>query len=144
MFTVGMSLVVLSLITLVLLAVEVRQYTAGRRLISRRRFVLRLAAGLLMLALLVAVFVGLFVVRLTDARGNLTVFMGYWFGCMMIAAVLVWVMLADMREVEDRFTQRQHEIWRDMARFIAEQPDVENRAGSGSAAGDKGPGDREE
>jgi Fe2+ or Zn2+ uptake regulation protein len=36
----------------------------------------------------------------------------------MLAVVLVWVMLADVREVGDRFTQRQHEIWREMARFL--------------------------
>jgi len=103
----------------VLLLVEVRHYRAGRHLISRRRFALRLVAGLLMLALLAAVFVGLFVLRLRDARGNPPLFLSFWSGCLVAAIALVWVMVADMREVADRSTQRQHQVWRDMARFIA-------------------------
>jgi len=121
MFAVAVSLAVLAIMVVILLLVEVRQYRTGRRMISRRRFVLRLVAGLLMLVLLAAVFVGLFVLKLTEARANLSLFMGYWSACLIVALALVSVMMADMREVGDRFTERQHEIWRDMARFIADR-----------------------
>jgi len=139
MFTVAVSLVVLGVMIATLLMVEIRQYRAGRYLISRRRFVLRLVAGLLMLVLLAAVFVGLFVLRLTDAGTRLSLFMGFWSGCIVVAVVLVWVMLADLREVGDRFTERQHEIWRDMARFIADR----GRVADGEDA-DPGPRGRPE
>jgi hypothetical protein len=121
MFAVALSLAVLVVMVVILLLVEVRQYRTGRRMISRRRFVLRLVTGLLMLVLLAAVFVGLFVLRLTEARANLSLFMGYWSACLIVALALVFVMMADMREVGDRLTERQHEIWRDMARFIADR-----------------------
>ena len=121
MYAVAVSLAVLAVMVVVLLLVEVRQYRTGRRIISRRRFVLRLAAGILMLVLLAAVFVGLFVLKLTEARSQISLFMGYWSGCIVVALALVWVMMADMKEVGDRYTARQHEIWRDMARFIADR-----------------------
>jgi hypothetical protein len=121
MFAVAVSLAVLAVMVVILLLVEVRQYRTGRRMISRRRFVLRLVAGLLMLVLLAAVFAGLFVLKLTAARANFSLFMGYWSGCIVVALVLASVMMADLREVGDRFTERQHEIWRDMARFIADR-----------------------
>jgi hypothetical protein len=144
MFTVAISLVVLGMMTVILLMVEVCQYRAGRHLISRRRFVLRLAAGLLMLVLLAAVFVGLFVLKLTDARVSYSLFMGFWAGCIMVAVALVWVMLADLREVEERFTERQHDIWRDMARFISERTQGKGRQGSGAETGGGPPGDEKE
>lgn len=126
MFAVAVSLAVLAVMVVILLLVEVRQYRTGRRMISRRRFVLRLVAGLLMLVLLAAVFVGVFVLNLTAARANFSLFMGYWSGCLIVALALVWVMMADMREVGDRLTERQHEIWRDMARFIADRGGVKD------------------
>ena len=118
-FTIAILLVILSLIVVILLMVEIRQFRTGRRLISRRRFALRLAAGMLMLVLLAAVFVGLFVMRLTQADAHPALFMGYWTGCIVIAVVLVWAMMADVREVDDRLTERQHQIWRDMAELLA-------------------------
>jgi len=118
-FTVAVALPILGLMVVLLLLVEVRHYRAGRHLISRRRFALRLLAGLLMLALLAAVFFGIFVLKLREAHGRAQLFLGFWSGCLLLAIALVWVMLADMREVGDRLTQRQHEIWRDMARFLA-------------------------
>jgi len=126
MFAVAVSLAVLAVMVVILLLVEVRQYRTGRRMISRRRFVLRLVAGLLMLVLLAAVFVGVFVLKLTAARADPTLFMGFWSGCLIVALALVSVMMADMREVGDRLTERQHEIWRDMARFIADRGRVKD------------------
>ncbi len=118
-FTVAVALPILGLVVVILLLVEVRQYRAGRHLISRRRFALRMAAGLLLLLLLAAVFVGLFALKLRSAAARTEQFLAYWSGCLLVAVALVWVMLADMREVGDRFLQRQHEMWRDMAQFIA-------------------------
>jgi uncharacterized membrane protein len=131
-YSVAVALVTLGLIVVLLLLVEVRQYGAGRRFISRRRFALRLVAGLLMLVLLAAVFVGLFVLRLHNAYARPTLFLGFWSGCLLVAVALVWVMLADMREVEDRFSKRQHELWRDMARFVADQMKAKKQGDSGA------------
>jgi hypothetical protein len=111
----------LFLATAVLLLVEIRQYRAGRHMISRRRFALRLAAGVLLMALCSAIFVGLFVLRLTNAGSRTGLFAAFWLSCMLVAGGLMWVMVQDMQEVEDRFSQRQHEIWRDMAQFVAKQ-----------------------
>jgi hypothetical protein len=132
MYWLGLGLLALGLLVLTLLLVEVRQYGAGRRLISRRRFTLRVIAGLLMLLLLGAVFLGLFKLKLYDAYERPQLFLGYWFGCIAMAVALVWVMLADMQEVEDRFSSRQHQMWREMARFVADNMKRENadRAGA--------------
>jgi len=133
-FTVAVALPILGLIVVILLLVEIRQYSAGRHLISRRRFALRLVTGLLILLLFAAVFVGLFVLRLREPYAHPTLFLGFWSGCLLVAVALVWVMLADMREVEDRFSQRQHELWRDMARFISNHmpPGKEEDSGTNS------------
>jgi hypothetical protein len=117
--TIAVVLPVIALLVIVLLLVEVRQYRAGRTLISRRRLVLRLVAGLLMIGLVAAIFVGLFLLGLWEVGGRPGLFLAYWCGCLMISIALMWIMLADMREVGDRFSRRQHEIWRDMAKFVA-------------------------
>jgi uncharacterized membrane protein len=120
-YTVAVVLPVLGLIVLLLLLVEIRHYCAGRHLITRRRLVLRVVAGVLMLLLLAAVFVGLFVLHLRDAYARPQLFLAFWSSCVLAAVALVWVMLADMQEVEDRFTRRQHKLWEEMARFVADQ-----------------------
>jgi len=102
-----------------LLLVEIRKYRAGRHLISARRLALRLIAGVLLIGLLAAVFVGLFVLRLLDAAARPQLFLGFWSGCLAAAFLLLILMLADVREVEHRSLQRQHEIWRDFARYLA-------------------------
>lgn len=117
--TIAVALPVIALAVILLLLVEIRQYRAGRSLISRRRFLLRLAAGLLMILLVSGIFAGLFLLGLRDPRTNPRLFIGFWSGCLAVALALIWVMLSDMREVGERFTRRQHEIWRDMARFVA-------------------------
>lgn len=121
MQTIGVSLAILGIIVVLLLLVEVRSFRTRRTLITRRRLLLRLAAGVMLLALFSAVFVGLLVLRLVDAESRPQFFLAYWSGCLLIAVVLVWVMLTDLREVEDKFNARRHEIWHDMARFVAEQ-----------------------
>jgi hypothetical protein len=129
-FAVAVVLPILGLMVLILLLLEFRVYQAGRTIISRRRFVLRLIAGCLLIGLLAAVFAGIFLLGLRDATGHPQLFLAYWSGCLLIAVALIWVMLADMREVEDRLSQRQHELWRDMARFVADQLAAKERARS--------------
>lgn len=136
MHLVAVALPILAIIVVILLLVEVRQYRMGRRLITRRRFVLRLVTGALMLALLSGVFVGLFLLRLLNATGQPGLFFVYWSGCLAVAALLVLVMLADMQEVEGRSSDREQEIWRDMARFVANQT-AQGKQGE-SETGDEG------
>lgn len=131
MYAIAITLVVLAIMVLVLLAVEIQSYRRGRTIISRRRLKLRMVAGALLLSLLVAVFLGLFVLGLREGRENPRFFLAYWSGCLLAAIALMRVMLADLQEVEDRFTQRQHEIWRDMARFVGEQISARKRADAG-------------
>lgn len=120
MRAIAVALPILCVAVLVLVLVEIRQYRAGRHLITRRRFALRLVAGGLMIALLAAIFVGVFVLRLYEATTSPTVFLSFWGGCVVVAIALVWAMFADVQEVEDRLRTRQHEMWRDFARFIAD------------------------
>ena len=127
MYTLAISLTILALIVLLLLLMEIRSYTAGRTLISRRRLVLRIIAGILLLSLVAAVFVGIFILRLTGAQDRPQLFVAYWSSCLLLAVLLVWVMLADLQEVEDRASQRQHDMWRDMAKFVAGQTNPEDQ-----------------
>lgn len=121
MYAIAVALAVLAVLVLVLLAVEIESFRRGRTLISRRRLKLRIMAGLLLLSLLTAVFLGLFVLGLRDANTHPRFFIAYWSMCLVAAIALVRIMLADLQDVEDRFTQRQHEIWRDMAQFVGDQ-----------------------
>jgi hypothetical protein len=137
-YTVAISLAILGMMVLLLLALEVRSSRARRTLITRRRLLLRVAAGLMLLALVSAVFVGLFVLRLVDAQSRPQLFMVYWLSCLLIAVALVWVMLADLQEVEDRFNARRHEMWHDMARFVADQMKTERHSDAGTKGERKG------
>lgn len=135
MYSVAVALPIFAIIVVILMLVEIRQYRMRRHLITRRRFVLRLVTGALMLALLSGVFVGLFVLRLSSATGQPGLFFAYWSGCLAVAVILVLVMLADMREVEGRSSEREHEIWRDMASFVASQTSGDKR-GESEAGGE--------
>jgi Na+/melibiose symporter-like transporter len=128
MYAVAVALVAAAMLVLVLLAVEVQGYWRGRTVISRRRLKLRIVAGALLLSLLAAVFLGLFVLGLRQAHQHPRFFLAYWSCCLAAAIALIWVMLADLQEVEDRFAQRQQEIWRDMARFVGDQTAAAKRA----------------
>jgi Na+/melibiose symporter-like transporter len=128
MYAVAVALAVAAMLVLVLVAVEIQAYWRGRTLISRRRLKLRLVAGALLLSLLAAVFLGLFVLGLRNAHQHPRFFLAYWSCCLAAAIALIWVMLADLQEVEDRFSQRQQEIWRDMARFVGDNIAAAKRA----------------
>lgn len=132
MYTVAISLAIVGIIVVLLLLIEVRSFRARRTLISRRRLALRVAAGFMLLALLAAVFLGLFALRLYSAQSRPQLFLAYWSGCLLISVALVWVMLADLREVEDRFNARRHEIWHDMARFLADRMKADGSSNAGS------------
>jgi hypothetical protein len=131
-YTLALSLAILGIIVTLLLVMEVGNYRARRTLITRRRLLLRVAAGLMLLALLSGVFVAVFILRIVDAQSRPQLFLTYWSGCLLLAIALVWVMLMDLREVEDRFKARQREIWRDMARFVVDQMNAERAGGAGS------------
>ncbi len=135
MYAVATTLVVIGVMVLILLAVEIQSYRRGRTLITKRRLKLRIVAGALLLSLIAAVFLGLFVLGLDSAREQPQFFLAYWSGCLLAAIALVWVMLSDLQDVEDRFAQRQHEIWRDMARFVGDQLAASKRSDTADKSG---------
>ena len=143
MHSVAVALPILAIIVVILLLVEVRQYRMRRHLITRRRFVLRLVTGALMLVLLSGVFVGLFVLRLSIATEQPGLFFAYWSGCLAVAVILVLVMLADMQDVEGRSSEREHEIWRDMASFVAKQTSHGKSGGTSSGASGETAGEKQ-
>lgn len=119
MWIVAIALPILIVVFVLLLLAEVRRFKAGRHLISPRRLGLRLIAGGLMIVLLTAVFLGLFVLDLNEVRGRPHLFLVFWSACLGVSVLVILVMLADMREVEDRYAQRRHELSRDFARSAA-------------------------
>jgi hypothetical protein len=141
-FALALALLILALLVIMMLLVEVRQYRAGRRLLSARRFALRIIAGVLLLALLGVIFAGLFVLRLTHAEGNVRLFLSFWGGCALMAIALVWVMVADLQEMRKQAVRRQHEIWRDFARYIADSvsPNPRGRESPGKDESEDEPG----
>jgi hypothetical protein len=129
MNAVGVALAVLCLLTLILLALEVRSYASGRTLITARRLVLRLIAGVILLALLAAVYAGLFLLDLRSAEPRPQVFAAYWLTCLLLAFVLMWVMMMDLREVETKFEERKQRMWEDMARFVEDRTKQDEPSG---------------
>lgn len=127
---------------IILMLVEVRQYRAGRRLLSRRRFALRLLAGAVLIGILAAVFCGLFVLGLAEPGPRPVEFLAYWSGCVLLGVFLMVVMLADMKEVEARQTERQHQMWREIARLMISRRRGE-AAGSGCSDASQGALSRE-
>jgi FtsH-binding integral membrane protein len=121
MVIIGIALPILAFIVVLVLIGEVHRYKSGRHFISARRLGLRLVAGFLLLALMAMVFIGLFILHLRDPGSHPQFFITFWSVCLLIAVSLILVMLADLREVGKRYTQRQHEIWRDFANFLARQ-----------------------
>jgi uncharacterized membrane protein len=117
---VGIALLLMTAGAVALLVTEIYRRFTGASLVSRRRFALRLIAGLLLVSLLVAVFLGLFVLGLEEAGARPNLFLAFWSGCVVIAFLLIFVMLADMREVEDSYSRHQREIWGDFARCLAD------------------------
>jgi Zn-dependent protease with chaperone function len=88
----------------------------------------RLVAAGLLLALLLAVYLGLFVLGLGDAQERPLLFMVFWMSCMALAIVLMFVAAADMRDVERLRDSHEAELWRDFARTLAARQRKEDRS----------------
>jgi len=119
---IAIILLVLAFIFAALLINEVRRFNTGRHLISPRRLALRLVAGFLLFVLLAMVFMGLFLLRLKEPGPRPQLFVVFWSACLVIAVALIVVMLADLREVGKRYLQRQSDLWRDFAAYLAKNP----------------------
>jgi hypothetical protein len=89
---IGIVLPILAFVLVLVLAGEISRFKSGRHLI---------------------------VLRLREVGARPELFVVFWSACLLIAVALILVMLADMREVGERYTQRQHEIWRDLAGHLA-------------------------
>ena len=116
---VGGLLLALMVGVLTLIAVEVRQWQTGRRLISRRRFVYRMIGGTLLFVLLGLMLYGLVFAGLGKPGGRPAMFLAFWGLCLLLGLSLVVLAIADLREVGRQQLARQEEIWRDFARGLA-------------------------
>lgn len=105
----------------ILMLVEVRQWRTGRYPISGGQLALRMVGGLVLLALFAAIFVGLYILGLRTPHGRPVLFLGWWMGCLALAIALLFLALADMRYLEQRRREREHELWGDFARLLAER-----------------------
>jgi uncharacterized membrane protein len=115
----GVVLIACFVAVLTLLAVEVRHWQTGRRIIGRRRFIIRLLGGGLLLALLAAIFLGLYVFQLAEpTRRGAALWLAYWGGCILAAFFLMTIAIADAREVETRFGEGEKELWKDLLRWV--------------------------
>ena len=140
MYAIAVLLAALFVAVLILAIVEAREYTSGRSLISRRRFVIRMLAAGLMLAELAAIFSGLFVLNLRRPAGHPLLWAAWWFGCVLGGFVLMFLALADAKELESRQGERERQLWREFARVLASRKDrdEESEGESGKAGGEDG------
>lgn len=118
-FAVVMLVVIFAVLTF--LAVEVRKWTAGRRFISRRHFVLRVISGLVLLGLLTAIFIGVLILRLQSPAGRPALFLIYWITCLVVALALMILALQELKQVKLGELQGEHELWREVARLFVDQ-----------------------
>lgn len=102
------------------LVFEVRQSLAGRRFITRKRFALRLISGVLLLALLTAVALGISIFGLARPDARPLAFLIYWSSCMAAAFLLVVLVLLELKQIGLSKREKEVELWRDIARSIAE------------------------
>ena len=106
-----------------LLGIEIRRWQVGRRLISRRRFIIRVIAGAVLVSLFAAIAIGIHWFDLHSSRGKPGLFVAFWFACLTAGIGLVFLAIADLKEVGSSFNQSQHEIWRDFAKLLAARLD---------------------
>jgi len=106
---------------IILMLVEVRQWRTGRHPISRGQLALRMVGGVVLLALLSGIFVGLYILGLRTPHGRAVLFLAWWMGCLALAVGLLFLALADMRHLEQRRREREHELWHDFAWLLAER-----------------------
>lgn len=132
MYWLGVALAAVFVGIVLLTLVEIRQYRTGRRLISRRRFVIRIVGAVMMLAVVVAVFLGLFVLGLRTPSGRPIMWLAWWGGCIACGIVLMFLALADAKEVEAVSGQRERELWRDFARTMIGKAEGQGDTRTGS------------
>ena len=119
MIVIAVLLPTAAIVITYLFVLEVIKYRSGTLMISARRFRLRFAAWVLALLLCVTVGVGIFALPRSFAHSHPGVVLGLWSLGLVMAIALIWIMLADIQEVEDRVKDREREIWRDFARMVA-------------------------
>ena len=94
---------------------EVRQRRTQRLIISRRRWVLRLAAGSLLFLLLLAIFIGISWLEMDTPQGHPIAFAAFWLGSIVLGFALIFIAIADMKEIEEHHDRKEAEIWREFA-----------------------------
>lgn len=111
---IGGILAAVAVATVTGLAVEYRQWRAGRRIIDQRQMMLRLLGGLILLTILGMIFVG---VLLVDWQ-NVVSFAVYWSVCLALVFGLMVLALADWRRVLERQLEREKELGRAFAQAL--------------------------
>jgi hypothetical protein len=97
------------------LVLEYTQWRAGRRIYSRRQWLLRLLGGLLLLFILGMIFVGVVVMDFRDpVRFGI-----YWGVCLLLIVGLVVLAVVDLRQLAWCQLQRERELNEEMARLLA-------------------------
>jgi len=120
--------VVLPLLLLVVLGLiwnEVRQWRQGQSMISSRRFVLRMIGGGVLFTLILAIFLGLFVLDIEHPKQQPVLFSVFWLSCVVLAFALMFLAIADVKEIELRQNEAEHTMWREFARQLAGLPPEE-------------------
>jgi fructose-1,6-bisphosphatase/inositol monophosphatase family enzyme len=125
---VAVLLAALFFAVLILAMLEARQYASGRSLITRRRFVIRMLGAGLMLAEVAAIFLGLFVLNLRSPRGHPWSWAAWWAICLIGGFVLMFLALADAKELEARHGERERQLWRDYARSLVPRKERDSDA----------------
>lgn len=118
------------------LVLEYTQWRAGRRIYSRRQWLLRLLGGLLLLFILGMIFVGVVVMDFRDPIR----FGVYWGVCLLLIVGLVVLAVADLRQLAWCQLQRERELNEEMARLLAPSgpaPAAPEPPGSSRGNGDR-------
>ena len=134
MYAIAMVLAALFFAVLTLVLIEVRKYATGRSLIGRRRFIIRILGAALLLADVAAIFSGLFLLNLRRPAGHPWLWLGWWSGCIIVGFALMFLALADAKELEAVQGERERQLWRDFAREL--KPRAESEKGPDSDGGE--------
>lgn len=97
------------------LVLEYTQWRAGRRIYSRRQWMLRLLGGLVLLIILGMIFVGVVVMDFQDPVS----FGAYWGVCLLLVGGVVVLAVADLRQLAWCQLQRERELNEEMARLLS-------------------------
>ncbi|KPJ63995.1 hypothetical protein AMK68_02635 [candidate division KD3-62 bacterium DG_56] len=138
---------VLEFSIILLLLFETRQYFAGRSLISRRQYAIRMIGGLLMLVLVAALFIGIYVLDLTSQPPRPVAFLVFVGVCLVLLFGLMFMAVADAKAVEKRQSEAEGRLWRDfllqIARLEGRMPDQPDAAAEDDGAPPARPDDDE-